>query len=118
MLFSGRDIWRNGVFAHGGFVVAPSGFDRDGLLLKVMLSGGLYRYNAQNLAGERVVGAEWLTNILPGGGSSAAMPNSKCLWGQKFKIITCGQTIPPIGCAATHTACASRRRLGMSQPRK
>ena len=45
MLFSGRDIWRNGVFAHGGFVVAPSGFDRDGLLLKVMLSGGLYRYN-------------------------------------------------------------------------
>ena len=66
MLFSGRDIWRNGAFAHGGFIVAPSGLDRDGLLLKVMLSGGLYRYDAQNLGGERVVGAEWLTNILPG----------------------------------------------------
>jgi len=35
------------------------------LLLKIMLSGGLYRYDAQNL-GERVVGAEWLTQVLPG----------------------------------------------------
>ena len=65
MLFSGRDIWRNGAFAYGGLIVAPSGLDQDGLLLKIMLSAGLYRYDAQNL-GERVVGAEWLTNILPG----------------------------------------------------
>jgi hypothetical protein len=65
MLFSGRDIWRNGAFAHGGFIVAPSGLDQDGLLLKIMFSGGLYRYDAQNL-GERVVGTEWLTQILPG----------------------------------------------------
>ena len=49
MLFSGRDIWRNGAFAYGGLIVAPSGLDRDGLLLKVLLSGGLYRYHAQNL---------------------------------------------------------------------
>jgi Cellulose biosynthesis protein BcsS len=66
MLFSGRDIWRNGAFAYGDLIVAPSGLDRDGLLLKVLLSGGLCRYHAQNLGGERVVGAEWLTNILPG----------------------------------------------------
>lgn len=65
MLFSGRDIWRNGAFAHGGFIVAPSGLDQDGLLLKIVLSGGLYRYHAQNL-GERVVGAEWLAQVLPG----------------------------------------------------
>ena len=65
MLFSGRDIWRNGAFAHGGFIVAPSGLDQDGLLLKIMLSGGLYRYDTQNL-GEPVVGAEWLTQVLPG----------------------------------------------------
>ena len=65
MLFSGRDIWRNGAFAHGGFIVAPSGLDQDGLLLKIVLSGGLYRYHAQNL-GELVVGAEWLAQVLPG----------------------------------------------------
>jgi len=65
MLFSGRDIWRNGAFAHGGFIVAPSGLDQDGLLLKIVLSGGLYRYHAQNL-GERIVGAEWLAQVLPG----------------------------------------------------
>lgn len=66
LLFSGRDIWRNGAFAYGGFMVAPGGLDSDGLLLKVMLSGGLYRYNAQNLNGERVVGAEGLAQVLPG----------------------------------------------------
>jgi hypothetical protein len=65
MLFSGRDIWRNGAFAHGGFIVAPSGLDQDGVLLKIMLSAGLYRYDAKNL-GERIVGLEWLTQVLPG----------------------------------------------------
>jgi hypothetical protein len=65
MLFSGRDIWVNGAFAHGGLIIAPSGFEQDGLLLKIMLSGGLHRYDAQNL-GERVVGAEWLAQVLPG----------------------------------------------------
>lgn len=47
MLFSGRDIWRNGAFAHGGFMFAPGGFERDGILLKILLSSGLYRYNSQ-----------------------------------------------------------------------
>ncbi|HET7912816.1 MAG TPA: cellulose biosynthesis protein BcsS, partial [Pseudolabrys sp.] len=54
MLFSGRDIWRSGAFAYGGFMFAPGGFDQDGILLKIMLSGGLYRYNAQNLGGAQV----------------------------------------------------------------
>jgi hypothetical protein len=66
MLFSGRDIWRNGAFAYGGFVHAPGGLDQDGLLLKILLSGGLYRYDASNLGGERVTGAEWLAQVLPG----------------------------------------------------
>jgi hypothetical protein len=66
MLFSGRDIWRNGAFAYGGFIFAPGALDQDGLLFKVLLSGGLYRYDAGNLGGERVIGAEWLAQLLPG----------------------------------------------------
>ena len=66
MLFSGRDIWRNGAFAYGGLLFAPGGFEQDGLLLKILLSGGLYRYDAENLGSERVIGAEWLTQVLPG----------------------------------------------------
>ena len=66
ILFTGRDIWRNGAFAYGGFIFAPGGLDQDGLLLKILLSGGLYRYDAKNLGGERVVGAEWLAQVLPG----------------------------------------------------
>jgi len=66
MLFSGRDIWRNGAFAYGGLVFAPGGLDQDGLLLKILLSGGLYRYDAANLGGARVTGAEWVAQVLPG----------------------------------------------------
>jgi hypothetical protein len=66
ILFSGRDIWRNGAFAYGGLIFAPGGLDQDGLLLKILLSGGLYRYDARNLGGERVIGAEWVAQVLPG----------------------------------------------------
>jgi len=66
MLFSGRDLWRNGAFANSGFVFAPGGLDQDGLLLKVLLSGGLYRYHAENLGGEQVIGVESLADVMPG----------------------------------------------------
>jgi hypothetical protein len=58
MLFSGRDLWLNGAFAHGGFLFAQSGLDQGGLLLKILFASGLYRYDAKNLGGERVIGAE------------------------------------------------------------
>jgi Cellulose biosynthesis protein BcsS len=66
LLFSGRDIWRNGAFAHGGLVMAPAGLDQDGFLLKLVMSTGLYRYNASSLGGVRVYGFEATTQILPG----------------------------------------------------
>jgi hypothetical protein len=66
ILFSGRDFWRNGVFAYGGMLYAPGGFDRGGLLFKLLLSGGAYRYNAGDLGGERVTGAEFVAQVLPG----------------------------------------------------
>ncbi len=66
LLFSGRDIWRNGVFAHGGLIVGPYGFEHGAPLLKLLLSGGLYRYEAGDLGGERVVGAEGVVQALPG----------------------------------------------------
>lgn len=65
ILFSGRDIWRNGAFAYGGFLTAPGGFEQDGLMLKVLLSGGAYRYTAQSL-GADVIGAETVVQVLPG----------------------------------------------------
>jgi Cellulose biosynthesis protein BcsS len=66
ILFSGQDIWRNGAFAYGGAIYKPGGFDRDGLLFKFLLSGGLYRYNAGSLGGGRVIGTEVLAQVLPG----------------------------------------------------
>jgi hypothetical protein len=66
LLFSGRDLWRDGIFAYGGFVYAPGGFEDDGLLFKVLLSGGLYRYRAADLGGETIIGAEAVAHLLPG----------------------------------------------------
>src|SRR5664279_184697 len=47
-------------------LMAPGPIDRDGLLLKVLMSGGLYRYNCANLGGERVIGAETTIQVMPG----------------------------------------------------
>ena len=66
LIFSGRDIWRNGAFLHGGVLVAPGGFEQDGLMLKLMLGGGIYRYNAGSLGGERVIGVTWTHQAMAG----------------------------------------------------
>jgi hypothetical protein len=66
ILFSGRDLWRNGVFAYGGLLIAPGGFEQDGFMFKLLLSGGLYRYNAGGPGGAQVKGGEWLAQALPG----------------------------------------------------
>ncbi len=74
LLFSGRDLWRHGLFAYGGFLLAPDGVDRDGVNFKLLLSGGLYRYVAGSgagdppgsLAGWRIIGAETVVQVLPG----------------------------------------------------
>jgi Cellulose biosynthesis protein BcsS len=66
ILFSGRDLWRNGAFAYGGLLIAPGGFEQDGFMFKLLLSGGLYRYNAGGPGGTEVKGGEWLAQALPG----------------------------------------------------
>lgn len=66
ILFNGRDFWRDGAFAHGGFLFAPGGFEQDGVILKLLLSGGAYRYKAGSLNGEQVIGIETLMQALPG----------------------------------------------------
>ncbi|MFA6264686.1 MAG: cellulose biosynthesis protein BcsS [Pseudolabrys sp.] len=65
MQFSGRDLWRNGIFAFSGLLFAPGGFDQDGFMLKLMTNGGAYQYWTGPDA-ERIIGAEWQTQILPG----------------------------------------------------
>ena len=66
MLFSGRDIWRNGAFAYSGLLLAPGGFEEDGFMLKLLAGGGVYRYISGGLGGETVIGGEWMAQVLPG----------------------------------------------------
>ncbi len=80
IVFSGRDIWRNGAFAYGGFLHAPGGFEQDGLMFKLLLSGGVYRYTSQGL-GQDVIGVEGVTQILPGWRIKRAGIESKFFFG-------------------------------------
>lgn len=47
-------------------LIAPGGFEDDGLMFKLLLSGGLYRYNAGDLGGQEVIGSEMVGQVLPG----------------------------------------------------
>ena len=85
MLFSGRDLWLNGAFAHGGFLFAPSGLDQGGLLLKILFASGLYRYDAKNFGGERVIGAEGLAHVLAGWRIKRGDVEFKFFFGPEFQ---------------------------------
>jgi hypothetical protein len=66
LLFAGTDLWRHGGFAHGGLLVAPSGLDREGLVFKLMLGGGSYRYVSGALGDIDVVGRQFAAAAMPG----------------------------------------------------
>jgi Cellulose biosynthesis protein BcsS len=85
MLFSGRDIWFNGAFLNGGMLWSPSSLEEDGLLLKVLFSGGLYRYDAGDLGGERVIGEEFLVQVLPGWHVKRGSFEAKVFWGPEYQ---------------------------------
>lgn len=63
LVFSGADLWRQGAFTHGGFLWAHQGFDGDGLVFKLLLNGGLYRYRS---GGTEIVGRQTMGTALPG----------------------------------------------------
>jgi hypothetical protein len=85
LLFSGRDIWRNGGFLYGGAIWAPGGFERDGYLFKVLLSGGVYRYRASDLGGEEVIGAEWRAALMAGWRIKRGPAEIKVFFGPEFQ---------------------------------
>ena len=63
LFFGGADIWRNGGFTHGGFLWAHQGLDRDGLVFKLLLNGGLYRFQSN---GSEITGRQMMVAALPG----------------------------------------------------
>lgn len=66
LLFSTTDLWRQGGFAHGGLLWAPSGVDREGPVLKLMFGGGIYHYVSGALGRVDVRGEQLAASILPG----------------------------------------------------
>lgn len=85
IVFSGRDVWLNGAFLNGGVLWSPTALDEDGLLFKFLLSGGLYRYNAGDLGGERVIGSEWAVQLLPGWHIKRGTFEAKVFMGPEFQ---------------------------------
>ena len=112
MLFSGRDLWRNGAFAYGGFLTAPGGFDDDGLMLKVLMSGGLYRYNAGDLGGARSHRRRmaWRRSC-PAFASNVSASRPRSSSASMSSGTNCGPTIRATACKAPTSACDCRRIL-------
>jgi len=46
---AGTDVWRDGLFLYGGVLWSPGGLDTDGFTLKLLLSGGGYKYFSNGL---------------------------------------------------------------------
>jgi hypothetical protein len=63
LFFNGTDIWRNGLFSHTGFLWAYRGLNEDGPVFKLLLNGGLYRYNS---GGIEITGRQLMGAALPG----------------------------------------------------
>ena len=85
IVFSGRDVWLNGAFLNGGVLWSPTALDDSGLLFKFLLSGGLYRYDAGDLGGERVIGSEWMVQLLPGWHVKRGTFEAKVFMGPEFQ---------------------------------
>ena len=85
IVFSNRDVWLNGAFLSGGVLWSPTALDEDGLLFKFLMSGGLYRYDAGDLGGERVIGSEWLVQVLPGWHIKRGTFEAKVFWGPEYQ---------------------------------
>jgi hypothetical protein len=66
LVFSGGDTWRQGVFAHDGFLWTPAGEGNDGFVVKAIVSTGVYRYRSGFLGNAEVYG--WMTggSVMPG----------------------------------------------------
>ena len=85
IVFSNRDVWLNGAFLSGGVLWSPTALDDDGLLFKFLVSGGLYRYDAGDLGGERVIGSEWAVQVLPGWHVKRGTFEAKVFWGPEYQ---------------------------------
>ena len=85
IVFSGHDVWFNGAFLNGGVLWSPTAIDEDGFLFKFLLSGGLYRYDAGDLGGERVIGTEWMVQVLPGWHIKRGTFEAKVFWGPEYQ---------------------------------
>ena len=81
ILFSGRDLWLNGRRISFCAVRARSGE----LLPKILFASGLYRYDAKNLGGERVIGAEGLAHALAGWRVKRGDAEFKFFFGPEFQ---------------------------------
>jgi hypothetical protein len=66
LLFSTTDMWRQGGFSHAGLLWAPFSLDREGLVLKLIIGGGAYRYTSGALGNTEVVGNMLAGSVLPG----------------------------------------------------
>jgi hypothetical protein len=111
ILFSGRDIWLNGAFAHGGFLFAPSGLDQDGLLLKILFQAGSTATTRKTSGVNRLSAPKDSHMFSAGGGSKAAMRNSNSSSDPNSRNIISCRTVRQIDCVAADAGIRPNRNI-------
>jgi hypothetical protein len=66
LYFFGSDVWPHWAFAHSGILWSPAGLDGEGFVLKLLASGGVYRYRSGALNDLEVIGRQYSLSALPG----------------------------------------------------
>ena len=117
LLFSNSDFWRQGGFSYGGVLWAPGGLDREGVVVKLIFGGGLYRYVSGALGNTEVTGRQLSAAILPGWRFVRDKLFVTVFAGPEFQIIRFRRTIRPPGCADNISAHAPPSNSGMSRRR-
>ena len=118
LLFSGTDLWRDGGFLHGGLLWSPGGLDREGFTLKLMASGGLYRYRSGALNNAWVIGTEEEAQLLPGWRFKRDRLEVKVFAGLDIKNDVTSPDDPSNRLHGTPSASAPRSICGTSRRRR
>jgi hypothetical protein len=66
LYFFGSDLWPHWAFAHSGVLWSPGGLHDEGFALKLLTSGGVYRYRSGALNDIEVIGLQYSLSALPG----------------------------------------------------
>ena len=99
ILFSGSDLWRNGVFAHGGLLGRRPASTRRAHVQAADLGRALSLQRRRSRRRTGRSAPNWPARCCRAGASSAIISRRRSSSGRNSNVTGCGRTIPATACA-------------------